>query len=854
MGNQGSGPMIMATLLTAVLGLVLWFIVRRQKDRYWLPILRVIPLELTVLPKFRWIPPPLWPLFCFFVAAIALGIYSLQLAEPLLKSDDLDLRRTHILFDLSPSHALGITASTYGAEGQKLVDALEGKARLSFSTTGSPEIYTDAELKRVGSVLQAQGFHRAGVKLGATTESLLRKLSDIDQLIVVADNDLASWEDFNWRYLEKKMQIAWYPLPGRPQTLDNLFIDEAKPKSTGSALPSGLWHVTLRRTGEGKVIQGRLTAEIDGKNLINQNFQFEADKKSLELEVNLALAELQNKQKDKASSLIWTLSPAGADDLLLDNEFRSWLQLQNEDALVISKPRGEMFLEDSIFHLKTSLEVLGYQTQRIDQIRDSGSHWTAPSLVVSEVGPATSVQSFCPSFVTQRSALERSRSDAVVWLLPGEDLSSYDEICTCFASLAQAPKPLTGKPAYCDNIEHRDQYVGVLNSIGALQLGGDVDSPLGALAMTLRNKELGLRIVGFTIPLNPLRAGQISYGQLPLMLRAVLQATGKKYAAGSDQQLSWLRIEDISQAYENPDLKLSNVPLGESLGRKALMEQLPPQMSLGSKGLVREKAASGTESDARPWIYLCLVILLLAVWLEIVGSALRRLLQKYPWAMRWFVLILAVGGWGWSQPVDAGVQLNLLGYPSIPRLSALRKDVAGRTSIELDEQVINTPSVQREMYQQPWLWVNRPQLLENMDKAAFSELSAWMQRGGFLVVENHNGSESFKQAVLEAIPKGAWKPIPPDHELMRSFHLLASLPQCGNQVWEGFHFDQRIAMVLVPGDFLRFTLDEAGAGACFGKYTREQAVRVFINLMMVALATDYKKDQIHLPEILKRLR
>jgi hypothetical protein len=852
MGNQGSGPMMMATLLTAVLGLVIWFIVRRQKDRYWLPILRVIPLELTVLPKFRWIPPPLWPLICFFVAAVALGIYSFQLAEPLMKSDDLDLRRTHILFDMSPSHALGMTTGSYGSEAQKLVDALEGKARLSFSTTTDPTVHLDADLKRVSALIQAQGFHRAGVKLGSNVEALLRKLSDIDQLIVVSDTDLSSWEDFNWRYLEKKMQISWYPLPGRPQTMDNLFIDEAKPKSAGSAAPTGLWHVTLRRTGEGKVIQGRLTAELDGQVLINQNFQFESDMKSLELEINLALAELQKKQNDKATSLVWAVTPAGPDDLLLDNEFRSWLQLQNEDAVIISKPRGEMFLEDSIFHLKTSLEVLGYQTQRIDQIRPNSGHWVTPSLVVSEVGPAASVQTFCPMFVNERSTLERSRSDALVWLLPGEDLGSYDAICTCFAALAQAPRPLAGKPAYCENVEHRDQYVGILQSIGALQLGGEVDSPLGALAMTIRNKELGLRIVGFTIPLNPLRAGQISYGQLPLMLRAVLQATGKKYAAGSDKQLSWPRIEDISQNYEMPDVKSSNVPLGESLGRKAVPDQLPPQLSLGAKGLVREKPASGTESDARPWIYLCLVILVIAVWLEIIGSGLRRLLQKYPWSVRWFVLLLALGAW--SQPSDAGVQLNLLGYPGAPRLGSLRKDVSGRTSIELDDQIINTANVQRSMYQQPWLWVNRPQLLESMDRNAFGELTGWMQRGGFLVVENHNGSQAFKQAVLEAIPKGAWKPIPPDHELMRSFHLLASLPQCENQVWEGFHFDQRIAMVLVPGDFLRFTLDEPGAGQCFGKFTHEQAVRVFINLMMVALATDYKKDQIHLPEILKRLR
>ena len=129
MGQNGSGPMVLATALAALLGLIIWFIVRRQKERYWLPILRVIPLELTVLPKLRWVPPPLWPLICFAIASFALGLYSLQLAEPLIKSDDLGLRRTHILFDMSPSNSLGLTPSAYGAEAQRLVDALDGKAR-----------------------------------------------------------------------------------------------------------------------------------------------------------------------------------------------------------------------------------------------------------------------------------------------------------------------------------------------------------------------------------------------------------------------------------------------------------------------------------------------------------------------------------------------------------------------------------------------------------------------------------------------------------------------------------------------------------------------------------------------------
>jgi hypothetical protein len=35
---------------------------------------------------------------------------------------------------------------------------------------------------------------------------------------------------------------------------------------------------------------------------------------------------------------------------------------------------------------------------------------------------------------------------------------------------------------------------------------------------------------------------------------------------------------------------------------------------------------------------------------------------------------------------------------------------------------------------------------------------------------------------------------------------------------------------------------------------KELHYRAFVNLLMVSLTTDYKKDQVHLPEILKRLR
>ena len=96
--------------------------------------------------------------------------------------------------------------------------------------------------------------------------------------------------------------------------------------------------------------------------------------------------------------------------------------------------------------------------------------------------------------------------------------------------------------------------------------------------------------------------------------------------------------------------------------------------------------------------------------------------------------------------------------------------------------------------------------------------------------------------------------MPPDHELMRSFHLIDSLPACQGQVWRGFHYDGRLAVLAIPFSFVDTLFDKRRPSACLPAEGQERGVRTFIDLLMVALATDYKKDQSHLPEILKRLR
>ncbi len=844
----------LAALALIISGLVLWFIVRRQKERVWLPVLRVIDLELTVLPKLRWVLPPLWPLLCFFLASLALGLYVFEPTETVIKGETIDLRPTHVIFDLSPSMSLGITSSQYGTAAAELLGSLRANTRMSFSLSSDGVIRSASEIDSVRALINESGFHRAGLKLGSSVDAILRNAPQIEHLIVASDRDQASWEDFNWQYLEKKVQVSWFPLQKNRPALDNIFIDELKPKETVAGAQIQGWTVVLRRSGQGKTLSGTLTVQAEGKTLGTQNWQFEPAAKTVEFDMQINPSSVTASKDEEPLELQWILSAQGPEDLLIDNTFRTWLAVKGQKALLVAKPRGEMFLEDSVFHLRTSLDVLAYRTQRIDKLQPSDASWVKPSLLISEVSPEASRSEFCPSSLLGKGRGNRLQ-DMQIWLVPSSDLNNFSEICHCFASLAKAPEEIPNRPAYCENLENRDQYVGVLQSLGASQLGGEINSPMGALAMNLKNPALKLRILAFTLPLNPMRKGGVSFGQLPLMVRSLLQFMGAGQSATLDAG-QWPRIEDIALNQNDPGLAASNVPLVESLLRQLPFDQLPSELSSGSRGFVRQASMANQELDARPWIMLFLLLIVIALYMEGLGFALGRYFRAKHWAARWFGPLGVILCCCTFSPESglAQVKMNALGYPQIPNLSQLRREISARTSIDFDENAQQFAGFEKALLREPWLWSFNPRLLDGLEQGEWNQLLGWLQRGGFLIVENHAGGERLKARILEQIPQGAWKPIPPDHELMRSFHLLASLPQCGEWVWEGFHFDQRIAVVLVPGEFFQSLLDAQNQPACFGKFPREQALRVFINLLMVSLATDYKKDQIHLPEILKRLR
>ena len=196
----------------------------------------------------------------------------------------------------------------------------------------------------------------------------------------------------------------------------------------------------------------------------------------------------------------------------------------------------------------------------------------------------------------------------------------------------------------------------------------------------------------------------------------------------------------------------------------------------------------------------------------------------------------------------ATVELTAVRQAQGWHFTRLAHEVQKRTSLEL-AQTLNLRD-SSNFNTAPWLWVRDLAFVSN-DIA----IAQWIRKGGTLVVEGGTAQTltAFTERTFGA-HTGVWQNIPLDHELMRSFYLLDALPVCNEQRWRGFTFAGRLAIVIIPHRLLAYVRDKGEAVPCLQQTGKEMVTRIFINLLMVALAGDYKKDQVHLPEILKRLR
>ena len=168
-----------------------------------------------------------------------------------------------------------------------------------------------------------------------------------------------------------------------------------------------------------------------------------------------------------------------------------------------------------------------------------------------------------------------------------------------------------------------------------------------------------------------------------------------------------------------------------------------------------------------------------------------------------------------------------------------------------------------------------------------SKLNRYLKGGGMILFDTRDGDiarvgQTTKEGrVLQQLASGLnlppLAPIAPDHVLTRSFYLLQDFPgryprggiwveapqNSGVQV-EGMPFrnlNDGVTPVVIGGNdwAAAWAVDEAGepllpvGRGMAGERQREIALRFGVNLIMHVLTGNYKSDQVHVPELLKRL-
>ena len=249
---------------------------------------------------------------------------------------------------------------------------------------------------------------------------------------------------------------------------------------------------------------------------------------------------------------------------------------------------------------------------------------------------------------------------------------------------------------------------------------------------------------------------------------------------------------------------------------------------------------------------------------------------------RHFLATSALGLAGVAHGVgrDAEVGIALLkhgsGFDQRPTaVEQLMWEVSKRTSIDVRERPgLLTPD-DPDLFRWPFLaWIGDGPC-EPMSDAQIARLRRFVRAGGFLYVDDIATDDSFdvcaRREIARLWPEAPLKTLDDDHTLYRAFFLFGGKPgsltppvkpygrRARSDVFEGIDFDDRSPIIYGRNDlFGAYGRDDLGSWHLpvvpGGGRQRELAFRMGINLLMYATCLNYKRDQVHTVEIMRRRR
>jgi hypothetical protein len=862
----------------SVAALIIWFVVRKRQQTVWLPTLRVVEIEARKLPKLRWRIPPWLAFLCFAISVAMLVMLSFRPREIRGNEYQSSRSRHHILVDLSPSVSAHISIEDLALRVGEVWQQASIDAKVSISTTHSPNFLEPKSSDEVRELIRQAGFHRAGAKLGEAVREMVENIRGVDGLLIVSDADKNSWDGFNWRSLLDEISITRIDIGAADNLLQNLYVGGVQQVS-GAASGRWEWDVEIFRVNGSEAATGRLSLLNAEANLTQVDFVVPEGAARVVVRISIPSSKAKqafNSKKGGEQQVLSFQIESAADNLLkLDDQFRSRLIWHGHEAILVTESIGERSLEDPSYHFESALEVLGFDVRRFEPINGRPIEFIDQATWFLVGGRPADGSAYCTDSLEEKRISRKQKpagsarfAETNIWLLPASADADWRSLCHCVSRLTTGEQLQKSPPEFCADVDTRSAYVELLKSLGGKQVGGAVGSEGDALAWQFVDARSGFKVLALTTALSPNASTGMNYARIPVLLKALLEfqgviRQGRELVSAEE----WPRIESIVDADWRVEStggerisELSNIPLGESLMAISPAKELPHMMNDASALGRITAAVREDESDPWPYVRLANILVVLMLMIEFLFRWMGRARARSHVASSIGSIILGLGLWmnGWNADAQVEVVSIERGLASPLAVSNLAMEVESRTSIELARAVKTYEKFSIEALRESWLWARESQDLIDDQGRFKSEIASWLFRGGFLVLNGKFKEEQLTQLTSQMLKgrrdQGNWTPIPPDHELMRSFYLLDALPECESNIWRGFQFDGRIAIIVPPFDLLNTVVDSPRQMTCSGVVAKEQAVRIFVNITMVALATDYKKDQIHLPEILKRLR
>ncbi len=327
----------------------------------------------------------------------------------------------------------------------------------------------------------------------------------------------------------------------------------------------------------------------------------------------------------------------------------------------------------------------------------------------------------------------------------------------------------------------------------------------------------------------------------------------------------------------------------------------PPRPIGLPSGIATDRLSEGGETDLSKWFLLAALVMLMAdiflsLWMRgLMGRALR-FGRAAPAALALVALALA------GTPLESRAADQKPGPPPLSDEQALKgsldirlawiltgdKEVddltkqgleglsevlRSRTSVEPADPVgLDLEKDEPRFYSLIYWPITSTQ--PALSPRAQAALDRYLRTGGILFIDTRDQHLNFDRPAggnpdLKRLLSGVEIPplvaMPPDHVLTKSFYLLSDMPGrwTGGKVWiesgTGRVNDGVSTVIIGSNDYVgAWAVDQRGRGVMpvspGGETQREMAFRVGVNLVMHALTGNYKDDQVHIQDIMQRLR